>query len=348
MDMVHKIAIVGCGGMEATHQEDIGELGDRVDVVAAVDPVLDRAAAVARSFGHERFAGSVNEVMDDFEAALVVTPHDTHHQLGVDLLRAGKHVLMEKPLAISEEECLDLVREAEEADRVLMVAYPMRYHPLVLKLREAIEAGAVGTVFQISIWTEQYTHFPEGHWANTVAGLGGGQFFSHGCHYVDLLLWFLGRPVRGTHTGTRLGTPWMEGEGTSNVSIEFEGGALGYHFGTWGAKGTKLGYSIHVHGTEGMIEADISAGTVILRTPEGETTLAETTADNKFVHLELAHFLDVVEGRSELQTDPGTSLQGLRVIWRLYEAEQRGLVADLRGLGFDEPWRVVGLDKLPD
>ena len=51
--------------------------------------------------------------------------------------------------------------------------------------------------------------------------------------YRLLLLWFLGRPVKGIHLGTNYGTPWMEMEGTSNVAIEFEGGPIGYHFGTW-------------------------------------------------------------------------------------------------------------------
>ena len=79
--------------------------------------------------------------------------------------------------------------------------------------------------------------------------LGGGQLFSHGCHYIDILLAWMGQPVSGTHLGTNFGTPWMEGEGTSNVSLKFANGALGYHFGTWGAKGTRLRYSFHAHCT---------------------------------------------------------------------------------------------------
>jgi len=88
-----------------------------------------------------------------------------------------------------------------------------------------------------SIWAEQHTQYPPDHWAMNAATLGGRRLFGHGCHYVDLLLWFLGCPVRGTHMGTHHGMPWMEREGTSNVVLEFEGGALGYHLGP-GAPGT--------------------------------------------------------------------------------------------------------------
>ena len=72
-------------------------------------------------------------------------------------------------------------------------------------------------------------YLPRGHWIRSVQQLSGEQFFSHGCHYIDLLRWFLGRPVKGIHVGTRLGTPWVEKEGTSDAVIVFESGARGDH-----------------------------------------------------------------------------------------------------------------------
>src|SRR5690606_37065774 len=62
------------------------------------------------------------------------------------------------------------------------------------------------------------------------------------------------------HIGTRLGTPWMEGEGTSHATNKFESGAIGYHAGTWGARGTRLGYSFHAHCSEGMLELKLTEG----------------------------------------------------------------------------------------
>lgn len=102
------------------------------------------------------------------------------------------------------------------------MAYPIRYHPLMVKMKELIVNKTYGEVFQISIFTEQFTRKPSGHWILSAEKLGGGQFFIHGCHYVDLLLDLLGKPVRGSHVGTNRGTPWMEKEGTSNVVLELK------------------------------------------------------------------------------------------------------------------------------
>ena len=63
------------------------------------------------------------------------------------------------------------------------------------RLKELVDAQAYGEAFQMSIWTEQLTHWTPPHWGLSAANLGGGQFFSHGCHYVDILLWFMGRPA---------------------------------------------------------------------------------------------------------------------------------------------------------
>ncbi len=330
-----RLGLIGCGGMANTHVKRFDPVRSRVDLVAAVDVVEERAAAVAELMGGVRVATDYREILDDVDAVLVVLPHHLHHPIARGCLEAGKHVLLEKPMAISEAECLDLIELSEKAERVLMVAYCMRFHPLASRMKELLDEKAYGDVFQVSIWTEQLTKYHPGHWALSAETLGGGQFFSHGCHYVDLLLWYLGRPVRGTHLGTNFGTPWMEKEGTSNVVIEFEDGKLGYHFGTWGARGTQLKYSFHAHCTEGMLEARFGERKLIAHVKGEEEVLLEAE-EGKHTEKEMAHFVDCIEtGRRPLTDGPG-SLQGLRLIWRLYEAEQAGVVADLGGLGLDE------------
>jgi predicted dehydrogenase len=331
-----RMALIGCGGMAELHTRRFHTLGDRVRLTAAVDIETAQAQAVAERVGTARVLNDYRDALDLADAVLISLPHHLHHPVGMDCLAAGKHVLMEKPLANSEAECLDLIRAAEQAGRVLMVAYCMRYHPLTIHLKDLVDAQECGETFQLSIWTEQLTRYPPDHWAARAATLGGGQLFSHGCHYIDLLLWFLGRPLEGTHLGTNFGTPWMEREGTSSVSLLFESGALGYHFGTWGARGTRLGYAFHAHGTDGLLEADFYKGQLIRHRRGEETVLLQVDLNSKYTENELAHFLDCIETGQRPLTDGPGSLQGLRVIWRLYEAEQRKVVADLRGLGLDE------------
>jgi predicted dehydrogenase len=321
--------------MSRSHARGLGNLADRLTVAATVDIDEERAQKAAELFPGAKAATDYRTVLDDVDALLLVLPHHLHHPIAKDCLEAGKHVLLEKPMANSEEECLDLIETAEKVDRVLMIAYCMRYHPVVVRMKQLIDERAFGDLFQMSIWTEQLTMYPPDHWASKAATLGGGQLFSHGCHYIDLLLWFMGRPVRGVHVGTNFGTPWMEREGTSNVCIEFENGALGYHFGTWGSRGTRLSKSMHLHCTEGMLEMSHDRSKLILHKGGKETVLMEIQP-GKHTENEMAHFIEcITTGRRPLTDGPG-SLQGLRVIWRLYEAEQKGKMADLTGLGLDQ------------
>ena len=344
-----RLGIIGCGGMGKSHQRNSPQLQDRLEWTSVADVLPERAQQAAEVTGARLAVTDYHDLLDNVDAVLIALPHHLHHPVGMECLRAGKHVLMEKPFANSEAECLELIHTAQAYDRVLMVGYCMRFHPLTMRMKELVDAKTYGDIFHMSIWTEQHTERPPGHWTRSARLLGGGQLFSHGCHYIDLLLWFLGRPLRGTHLGTHYGTPWMEKEGTSNVTMEFVAGPLGYHFGTWGAKGTRLGYSFHAHCTEGMIEAHITERKLYAHTKQGTELLYDRAQDSttKHTHVETAHFVDCIENRRTPLTDGPGSLQGLRVIWRLYEAERRGIVADLRGLGLDESWDQPGLDKLP-
>lgn len=330
--MITRLALIGCGGISHTHRSGFDMLADRLRVTATVDVDIERAREAQKVLGAEKAFTDFREALAHCDAVLIALPHHLHYPVGMACLEEGKHVLMEKPLANSERECLDLIEKAEEQQRTLMVAYCMRYHPLTLRLKELLTSKQYGDVFHLSIWTEQYTHAPEGHWSNKIATLGGGQLFSHGCHYIDLMLYFLGEPVWGVHVGTNFGTPWMEREGTSDVSIKFASGAVGYHGGTWGAKGTRLGYAFHAQCTEGMLEADFISGRLTLIQGKEETILLQTEENSKYMNREMEHFLDCITESRKPLTDGRDSLTGLQVIWRLYHAEDTNGNADLRGL----------------
>lgn len=339
-----RLAIVGCGGISRMHAAYLHDLRDRVRVTAAVDLDLARAATTAETLGATLACTDYREALEHCDAVLIALPHHEHHPVGLDCLRAGKHVLMEKPLANTERQCLDLIEAADAAGVTLMVAYCMRFHPLSMALKRILDEEAYGVTFYVSVWTEQHTQYPADHWASSAEKLGGGQLFSHGCHYVDLLLWMLGDPIEGAHIGTNLGTPWMEREGTSEAIIRFADGAIGHHGATWGARGTRLGYALHAHTTEGMLEADFGGGRLTLIRNGVETSLLETEPWSKHGMGEMCHFLRCIETGETPITDGRASLQGLRVIWRLYEAEAQGRMADLSGLGLPDTSRRLPAD----
>ena len=340
-----RVGVVGCGGMARGHASRFSMILDQIEITATCDIVQERAQAVADLLPNQPFVTpDWRELYDHVDAVLLVLPHHLHHQATLDFLSHGKHVLVEKPMANSETECLEMIHCARRYDRVLMVAYCMRFHPLVVRMKEILDSKEYGECFQLSIWTEQLTSYAPDHWASSAKTLGGGQLFSHGCHYIDLMLWMLGKPVRGLHLGTNTGTPWMEREGTSNVTIEFEGGKLGYHMGTWGARGSRLGYSFHAHCTGGMLEAAFGEGKLIIHNqqpvhdPNNPHAVANQQVLLEVKHaqpteVEMAHFIDCIRTGRKPLTDAVGSLEGLQVIWKLYEAEAQHQMADLSGMG---------------
>jgi len=343
---VVKLGVVGCGFISGIHERAFAALRGKMEVAGCCDLILERAEAMARAVKCDFVCTDYRELFDRVDAVLLAVPHEEHFPIGSDCIRHGKHVLMEKPMAVDERECLDLIRLADEYDVKFMVAYIMRYHPMCTRLREIVDDRRYGELFQMSIWTEQFTR-QEGYDYSAHA-LGGWQFFSHGCHYVDLLLWYLGAPVKAAHLGTRRLTPWIEWEGMSNAIFEFEGGKLAYHFGTWGTVGTRHSYAIHAFFEKGMVECCLNEGKMYLHRTANLTNYFEKSDVEELIfsceatsHLpwyELDHFADCVLKGERPLTDGPRTLQGHRVIWRMYAAEAEDRVADLSGLSLDGEW----------
>ncbi|MBQ6697903.1 MAG: Gfo/Idh/MocA family oxidoreductase [Oscillospiraceae bacterium] len=342
-----RLGLIGCGGMMKNHAAGISLL-DNVEITAVCDVVKERAEDVATVLNSPYVTTDYTTMVDYVDAVLVVLPHHLHYQCGVFFARNKKHILMEKPLCNTEEECLKLISVCEEMKVTLMCAYPVRYWQGIVKLKELVDSGEFGKIMQMSIWTEQLTVLKETDWGAS-ACLGGGQFFSHGCHYIDLLLWFCGNPVSGSHFGTNVGTPWLLKEGTSAVILKFENGAIGYHGATWGARGTRMGADFQIMTEKGLLEFEFESGEVriydgLVEHEPGKEDMEpqrcrvvwkRPNGVSKETQHEVAHFVDCVINKKKPQTDAYSALQGLRVIWKLYEAEKLGVVADLRGMGLE-------------
>ena len=343
--MKHKLILIGCGGMAKNHVSRFENLEDRLEVTAVVDIDTAKAQAVSDLLpNHPPVFADYHDALPLGDLVLQVLPHHLHAECTIECLNAGKHVLAEKPLANTREECLAMMEAAKRNNRVLMTAYCMRFHPIIREMRRLIKEKVYGECFQLSIWTEQLTIREDAAWLHDRKLLGGGQLFSHGCHYIDLMLWMMGKPVRGTHSSSNFCTPWMDREGTSNVCLEFENGALGYHFGTWGARGTRLGYSFMAHCEKGLIDFKLQENKLLLRgnisehipgTPEDckEYVLLDMgVRTGKHTVEEMRHFLDCVESGKTPETSPEESLAGLEVIWELYKAEEEHRLADFTKL----------------
>jgi len=158
---------------------------------------------------------------DDVDIVFVATPDQLHAEITIAALRAGKHVLCEKPMALSIEDCADMIRAAEETGMKLMIGQVCRFAPGFVKAKELIDDGTIGELFFVeSEYAHDYAHIPGvGEWRKTPErhGIVGG-----GCHAVDLLRWIAGNVQEVfAYSNHKMLTDWPV-EDTTVAVLKFE------------------------------------------------------------------------------------------------------------------------------
>jgi predicted dehydrogenase len=194
------------------------------------------AASAAEQFDFQRGACSVEEIIHDeaLTGVVVATRHDLHGRVTLDALRAGKGVLVEKPLCLTESELEEVQAEVElEGAPPLMVGFNRRFAPLTRALREHLAGGAGPTNVLVRV---NAGSLPPDHWLNDPAE-GGGRLLGEGCHFLDLIVDLAGaRPIAVTAHARRTGGEPLQCAQDFSVSVGFADGSLGtLLYGTAGA-----------------------------------------------------------------------------------------------------------------
>ena len=188
-----RVALVGCGSVGRRRAGVVGADEDAT-LVAVTDLDPTRAALLAAETGAEAVDSWQAAVeRDDIDAVIVSATNDVHAPAGVAALAAGKHALVEKPLARTPEEASQLVRAAEESGCVLQTGFNHRWYPSIQRARQLVAEGAIGEPVMARC---RYGHGGrqgwEREWFTQPALSGGGTFLDNGVHALDLFRWFLG------------------------------------------------------------------------------------------------------------------------------------------------------------
>jgi predicted dehydrogenase len=231
-----RFAVVGCGNISRTHAGAIGRLaagaqGDdaRAELVACVDIVPERAARLAAEVGAQ--ALTWDEVLRDptIDAVTVTTPAATHARLGTEALKAGKHVLVEKPMDVSIDAAAELVSAAQAAGRVLSVVSQHRFDPATEYAVRAVADGGLGEVVHVEAtvpWLRSADYYAASPGRGTWSVDGGGALISQAIHTLDVALAVAGPVVRvQAEAATRLHA--IEVEDVLVATLRFASGALG-------------------------------------------------------------------------------------------------------------------------
>ncbi len=252
-----RFGLIGCGVIHDWHTEVLNNLKDEAELVAVCDVVPERAQASADKWGVEAYT-SLKKMLrrPDIDAVAIGTPSGRHADQALEAVKAGKHVLVEKPIDVSLKKATALVQAARKAGVVLTPVSQNRYGGGILKLHEWLHEGKLGRLVYgeaTTIWHRTQDYYDSGDWRGTWALDGGGALMNQGVHYADQLRWALGAPKSVSARAATLGHDRIEVEDIVTASIEFQNGAIGTLTATTCAF-PGFATTLDIYGTSGTVK----------------------------------------------------------------------------------------------
>jgi predicted dehydrogenase len=224
MDDILRIGTIGSGGIAKAHIQAMRG-NKNVKLTAVMDTIYERAEAVANEFGGKAYANLDDLLGDpDVDAVIVCSPHIYHGEQVVASAKAGKHVLVEKPMALTLKECDDMINACEEANRILMVGQVMRCYPINRLIKKMIADGEIGNIGHLI--RRRYSYFDTtqpgtvyGRWYLDLEIGGICVLYCFGPHEYDILHWYMDSPVIEVYAQGTESTELYKGQKDSYTSI---------------------------------------------------------------------------------------------------------------------------------
>lgn len=229
-DRTYGVAVVGAGNIAAAHVDAVSRLPN-ARLVGVASRTHDRARAFAQTHGTEAYPDLDALLADDaVDVVAVCTPSGAHLEPAVAAARAGKHVVVEKPLEVTSERARAIVDAADDAGVRLATIFMSRFADANVALKQAVEAGTLGRMVQGDAYVKWYrsqAYYDSADWRGTWRLDGGGALMNQAIHQVDLLLWLMG-PVEEVFAYAVTAThERLEVEDTLVAVLRYRSGALG-------------------------------------------------------------------------------------------------------------------------
>ncbi len=253
--------IVGTGYIAKTHLDALRTLPD-VKVVAVADLDTERGEAFRMGYDIPKFYPSHTAMLADpaVQAIVIGIPNCFHARVAMDALAAGKHVICEKPLALTLEDAEAMIALAKKNGLVLGYAEELCYVPKFVRAKELMESGGLGKPYLLRQCEKHAGPYSPWFWKEEQAG--GGILMDMGCHSLECIRWMVGKQkVRWVqaHMGTYLHGAITKEEDFVHILMEFEDGTIGQAEASWALKGG-MDSTLEVFGTEGVVYADLLKG----------------------------------------------------------------------------------------
>jgi predicted dehydrogenase len=272
-------AIVGLGLIAKFHAKAIRDIAG-AHVAACYSRSREKADAFAADFGCQPYDDLAAMLADPaVKIVTICTPSGAHLEPTLAAVRAGKHVIVEKPLEITLARCDQIIREAERAGVIVSTTFPSRFHESSRLMKQAVEQQRFGRITLGDAYVKWYRtqqYYDGGAWRGTWHLDGGGALMNQAIHSIDLLLWMMGPAVEVTaHTAT-LAHERIEVEDVAVATVKFANGALGVIEASTAAFPGEL-KRIEIsgsHGTAVLREEDMITWKFAQQTPDDEALLA--------------------------------------------------------------------------
>jgi UDP-N-acetyl-2-amino-2-deoxyglucuronate dehydrogenase len=334
-DRRFRVALVGCGRIAQSHFAALAKI-DGLTLAAVCDSDPQRAEDAGTANGVPWFR-SYEEMLSRIECDVVTicTPSGLHPRQGILAARAGKHVVSEKPMAISLAAADELVQACDDAGVHLFVVKQNRLNPAVQLLRRALDKGRFGRLYMANCtvrWARPQEYYDSAPWRGTWE-FDGGAFMNQASHYVDLIQWLVG-PVESVVAKTATLARRIETEDSGAAVLKFRSGALGVIEVTMLTYPRNLEGSITLLGERGTVKIGGTAVNKvehwIFQDYDDDDKLIESAATNPpnvygFGHeAYYRNVLSVLRGQARPDTDGRAGRKSLELILGIYESAKTG------------------------
>lgn len=326
---LYKTAIIGCGVIHSLHADALANY-PHADLKTVVDTDAEKAEASARKYGCKALTDYRDALSDpEIDVVHICTPHYLHAPMAIEAMKAGKHVLTEKPMAISVEDCMKMRSISAETGRQLGVCFQNRYNTTSRYIKMLLESGKAGGIIATKAsvtWLRGRDYYGSAPWRGTWAQEGGGVLINQAIHTLDLLRWFAGQAVKiKGNTDTRFLEDIIEVEDTAEATILFENGARGFFFATNGYANTPVELQLVCESVVMTL-----AGDLIVKYKSGEseiiTDVHPKTGEKAYYgagHAALIEdFYDSLLAGKPFAVDGSQGIETIRLIDALYKSSK--------------------------
>ena len=339
-----KFALVGCGRIAVRHAELLGlQQVQGASLVAVCDSDPARAAAFGARFGVPHFT-DMHEMMRvaDPDIVSVLTPSGLHAEHTLALAPYGKHIVVEKPMALTLDDADAMIRACIEHRIKLFVVKQNRFNVPIQKLRSAVDASRFGKLVLGTVrvrWCRTQSYYDQDAWRGTWA-YDGGVLANQASHHIDLLEWMMGS-VDSVFAKSATALVNIEAEDTAVVLLQFRNGALGVIEATTAARPKDLEGSVSILGEKGTVEVGGFAANAMKvwnfadKQPDDEEVMAKYSVNPPDVygfghHAYYNHVVDCIANDRVQLVDGLEGRKSLELIMAIYESVETGREVKLR------------------